>query len=88
MSFRTQERVTVKITYAGDRAPEYHHWAADSSSHPEAAKAKRFYQEMLDGKTAEVVKVEIYKETHAYSMALWERWEKEPSGAGDGSQIE
>ena len=85
MSYRTQERVTVKITYAGDREPEYHHWAADEFHHPEAEKARRFYNEMLDGKTLEVVKVEIYKELHAYIMTLWERWEKEPSGNGEGS---
>lgn len=86
MSFSTQERITVKITYAGDRKPEYHHWAADSTSHPEFGKAMAFYRETLDGRTLEVVKVEIYKETHAYSMALVERWEREPSGNGDGSE--
>lgn len=83
MSFRTQERVTVKITYTPGRDPEYHHWAADSWDHPEAKKALAFYNEMLAGKTLEVTKLEIYKETHAYSMALWERWEREPSGDGE-----
>lgn len=77
MSFRTQERVTVKITYAGDRKPDYHHWPADSIHHPEGKKAMAFYNEMLAGKTLEVSKLEIYKETHAYAMALVERWDRD-----------
>lgn len=87
MTFRTEERVTVKITYAGDRKPEHHHWAADSMSHPEAVKAMAFYNKALEEKTLEVTKVEIYKETHAFSLALVKRWEREPSGNGDGSDV-
>lgn len=83
---KSQERVTVKITYAGDREPEYHHWAADTPDHPEAAKARRFYNEIVDGRTLDVVKVEIYRELMVYTQTLWERWEKEPSGNGEGSE--
>lgn len=79
MSFSTQERVTVKITYAGDRKPDFHHWAADSTNHPEGVKAMAFYRKALEEKTLEVSKVEIYKETHAYTMRLVERWELEPT---------
>lgn len=88
MSFSTQERVTVKITYAGDRKPEYHHWAADQIDHVEAKKARKFYDETLAAKSLEVTKVEIYKETHAYTMRLWERWEKGPNAdtESDGTQ--
>lgn len=87
MSFRTQERVTVKITYAGDREPEYHHWAADSVDfHPEGKKARAFYEKTLRDKTLEVAKVELYKEHHAYQMTLSERWEREPThDSGDGA---
>ncbi len=76
---KSQERVTVKTTYAGDREPDYAHWAADSYEHPEAKKALAYYRAALKSKTLEVVKVEIYRELMLYTQTLWERWEKEPS---------
>lgn len=82
---RTQERVTVKVTLAGKEPPTYYHFEADNFDHPNANEAMQLYRRLVEDASPAVVQVEIYKETHVYSMALWERWERPDRGDGDPS---
>ncbi|NBU59705.1 MAG: hypothetical protein EBS23_08095 [Betaproteobacteria bacterium] len=66
--------MTIKVTYCGERAPDYEHFAADCWDHPEAQKATARYAEIVASATLEVVQVDLYLERHVYSMTSWDQW--------------
>jgi len=71
---RTQERWTIKTTFAGDRKPEYEFFPyrvedLTPTREQAMAEAKRRFNEMKEAATFEVTAIQLYEEFHVYTIS-------------------
>ena len=70
---RTQERWTIKTTFAGDRQPEYEHFPYREEDpvltrEQAMAAAQRRFGELKAAASFEVTLIQLYEEFHIYTI--------------------